>query len=143
MARKVIAVFESTLQKTYEWLHDILESLEWDDPQKAYQALRATLHALRDRLPMEVAVKLGAELPMLIRGFYYEGWKPLQTPIKIRHLDDFLELTRFYLNGSMEMQRQDIETIVTVVLSTMENHIDPGEIDHIMKVLPEPLLALF
>jgi uncharacterized protein (DUF2267 family) len=33
------------------------------------------LHALRDRLPPEIAVHLSAQLPMLVRGIYYEGWK--------------------------------------------------------------------
>ena len=68
-------VFDTTIQKTQVWLNDLMSELDWEDkPHKAYMALRTVLHALRDRLMVVVAVQLGAQLPMLIRGFYYEGW---------------------------------------------------------------------
>lgn len=46
-----------------------MEELDWQDRHAAYLALRATLHALRDRLTVEEVAELGAQLPMLIRGF--------------------------------------------------------------------------
>ena len=68
-------VFDGTLQKTNVWLNDIMNELDWQEhPYKAYLALRTVLHTLRDRLTIEEAVQLGAQLPMLVRGFYYEGW---------------------------------------------------------------------
>src|SRR3989344_3249696 len=97
MSKKHVAVFESTFQKTHEWLNAILLERGWEDMQKAYVALRGVLHALRDRLPLEVTVKLGAQFPMLIRGLYYEGWKPSLTPIKIHRVEDFLEFVREHL----------------------------------------------
>ncbi len=63
-------LFSSTLQKTHIWLKDLMEELWWDDQHRAYLALRATLHALRDRLTVDEAVHLGAQLPIIIRGFY-------------------------------------------------------------------------
>lgn len=66
-------VFDSTLQKTNEWLQQIMQQLGTDSRQEAYIGLRATLHTLRDRLPLEVVAHLGAQLPMLVRGIYYEG----------------------------------------------------------------------
>ena len=69
-------VFDTTVQKTNVWLKDIMQELGWEDRHKAYMGLRTTLHALRDRLTPEEAAQFGAQLPMLIRGLYYEGWTP-------------------------------------------------------------------
>jgi len=77
MSQTGVAAFDSTIQTTNVWLHDIMERLGWQDRHRAYHALRAVLHALRDRLPVDQAAALGAQLPMLVRGFYYEGWHPL------------------------------------------------------------------
>jgi uncharacterized protein (DUF2267 family) len=83
-------VFARTLHKTYEWLANLMGLLGVDDRQVAYQAFRATLHALRDRLTLEEVAQLGAQLPMLVRGFYYEGWDPTAKPLKLRHMEAFL-----------------------------------------------------
>jgi uncharacterized protein (DUF2267 family) len=83
-------VFDATLQKTNIWLKDIMQELGGEDRHKAYVSLRTTLHALRDRLTLEETAQFGAQLPMLIRGLYYEGWTPTGKPDKVRHKADFL-----------------------------------------------------
>jgi len=85
-----IRAFDSTIQTTNVWLNDLADRLGWQDKQRAYHALTAVLHALRDRLPVDQAVALGAQLPMLVRGFYYEGWHPADKPIKERKKEEFL-----------------------------------------------------
>jgi len=70
MSNNVLEVFDASLQKTQVWLNDLMSELDWQDkPQKAALALRTALHALRDRLTGEEAVHLGAQRPILIRGF--------------------------------------------------------------------------
>jgi uncharacterized protein (DUF2267 family) len=59
-----------------------LDQLKWQSKNSAYQALRGTLHALRDRLPKEEAVQLAAQLPLLIKGMYYDGWTLRDKPEK-------------------------------------------------------------
>ena len=68
-----VAALDHTVQETNAWLRAVAEQLHFEDRQHAYNALRAVLHALRDRLPPEVAVHFGAQLPTLVRGLYYEG----------------------------------------------------------------------
>src|ERR671934_238634 len=78
-----VEAFDTTLEKTDAWLNELSDELGTANRHQAYEVLRAFLHALRDRLPVESAAKLGAQLPMLVRGFYYEGWNPTHTPDKM------------------------------------------------------------
>ena len=57
-----------------------MEQLGTGDRKLAYNVLKATLHALRDRIGPENAIHLGAQLPILVRGIYYDGWQFAQTP---------------------------------------------------------------
>jgi uncharacterized protein (DUF2267 family) len=59
--------------KTNVCLKDLMEILDCPDRHEAYLALRATLHALRDRLTIEETAQLAAQLPMLIRGVLLRG----------------------------------------------------------------------
>src|SRR5919109_1281339 len=89
MSTTGLEVFDTTVQTTNQWLNEISEVIG-PDRQRAYDVLRAVLHSLRDRLTVDQAVHLGAQLPMLVRGIYYEGWKPSRNPQKYRSQEDFL-----------------------------------------------------
>jgi uncharacterized protein (DUF2267 family) len=82
--------FDKTVQESNLWLKDVMERLNTTDRHHAYSTLRAVLHALRDRIGPESAAHLGAQLPMLLRGLFYEGWDPTGKPSKERHEADFL-----------------------------------------------------
>src|SRR3546814_899771 len=94
MATTGLAVFDRTTHVTNEWLNDIAAELGTDDRRRAYAVMRATLHAVRDFLTVDEAAQFGAEMPILIRGVYYEGWKPSRNPAQDRHKEDFLERMR-------------------------------------------------
>ncbi len=90
MSQPRIAAFDSTLQTTNVWLQEILDRTGWIDRHRAYHALRTVLHALRDRLTVDGAAALAAQLPLLVRGIYYEGWHPADKPVKERKKEEFL-----------------------------------------------------
>src|SRR5207244_10803937 len=69
-------VFDDTIQRTNNWLKDLMQELNWSDRRKTYVVFRCVLHALRDHLSVRDAVYVGEQLPMLIRGAYYEHWEP-------------------------------------------------------------------
>ncbi len=85
--------FDKTVQESNLWLKDVMERLNTNDRHHAYSTLRAVLHALRDRIGPESAAHLGAQLPMLLRGLFYEGWDPTGKPTKERHEAAFLPIS--------------------------------------------------
>jgi uncharacterized protein (DUF2267 family) len=140
MTATSLDVFERTLQKTNIWLDDLMARMNWQDRHRAYSALRATLHALRDRLTVDEATQLAAQLPMLIRGFYYEGWDPTGKPIKERHKDEFLARIRHELRTDGQT---DPEQIARAVFGVLERRVTEGEIQDVRSVLPEQLKELW
>ncbi len=136
MSMAGLPVFDTTIQKTNLWLHEIMEDLEWDDRHKAYQALRAVLHVVRDHLPVTEAVHFGTQLPMLVRGFYYEGWRPTGKPVKDHSAEKFLSDVAEHFPKDPEI---DAEKVTRTVLSLLADHIPGGEIEKIMNVMPKPL----
>jgi uncharacterized protein (DUF2267 family) len=134
-----VDVFNSTLQKTERWLRDIREALGWDSDQRAYMALRAVLHTLRDRLPVIEAVHLGAQLPMLIRGFYYEGWNPLNNPLKLTR-EEFLFCVATHFRNDPDL---DLIPIVRTVFDVILGHTDAGQMIKIAGLLPRDFADLW
>lgn len=141
MSTTGLDAFDTTLQKTQVWLNDLMGELGWQGSRhKAYVALRSVLHALRDRLTVEEAVHLGAQLPMLIRGFYYEGWKLGRKPLKERHKEDFLAHIKAVFRGD---ETVDSEKVVRAVFKVLAHHITPGETKDIKGILPSELRELW
>jgi uncharacterized protein (DUF2267 family) len=133
-------VFDTTLQKTHSWLKDLMQVMDWQDRHRAYLAMRATLQALRDRLTIDEVAQLGAQLPMLIRGFYYEGWKPAGKPARERHKEQFLSHIREQFRDDPTIDAEGIARGVFLVLST---RIAEGEIEDVKHVLPGELRSLW
>ena len=134
-------IFDTTIQKTQVWLNDLMSELDWEDkPHKTYMALRTVLHALRDRLTVEEAIQLGAQLPMLIRGFYYEGWNLKGKPHKERHKEDFLDHIKQAFKGDVTVNPNQICRGVFKVLA---KHTSKGEIEDVKHVLPKALHELW
>jgi uncharacterized protein (DUF2267 family) len=139
MSTTGLEVFDRTIHKTNIWIKNLMEILGWDDRRQAYAALRATLHALRDRLTIEEAAQLSAQLPMLIRGFYFEGWDPTGKPERERHRSEFLAR----IQRELERYPVDPEEVARAVFLVMANRISEGEIEDIEHVLPHEIRDLW
>lgn len=139
MTERVPSVFHTTMHKSLQWLHEIEQQTGWHD-QRAYRALRATLHVLRDRLTVDQAAHLGAQLPMLVRGFYYEGWHPAATPRRdLSSKEAFLDAIRREA-GDPQM---DAETAACITFSILTAHLGAEEVRKVVDHLPKPVARMF
>lgn len=129
-----ISHFDETIHKTNTWLKEIMMAFEWDDRQTAYRALRVTLHSLRDHLPIEIVAHFSAQLPTLIRGIFFDGWKPSKAAKASRSLGDFLHPIHKAFDRDIY---PDAELIAQRVFSVIASHVSDGEIEHIEQALPK------
>lgn len=134
-----VTVLDHTMQLTNAWLNGVEDELVLDNHQEAYRALRAVLHALRDRLPPEVAIKLGAQLPILVRGFYYENWHAAGTPTRERHLEDFADHIASELPDNFPV---DALAAARGVFEILWEKLDPGEFEKMLHHLPASFRSL-
>src|SRR6267142_2009302 len=139
MSTTGLDVFDETIHKTNSWLKEI-SGILGSDRRGAYRALRAVLHVLRDRLTVEEAAHLGDQLPMLVRGIYYEAWRPAGKPEKIRSLDEFLERITAQM---AKAQPTDSEEAARAVFQVLVRHVSAGEIYDVIHELPEQIRTLW
>ena len=127
---------DHTVQLTHIWINDLDARLEWNNKPRSYRLLKAVLHAVRDWMPVNEAVDLGAQLPGLLRGAYYEQWRPAKTPIRKRSKEDFIAYVgEHFRNDPLEHPAQQV--IETLRLLTSK--ISPGEIEDVRHSLPEDI----
>jgi len=143
MTTTMIPVFQNTLAKSDKWLTEIANLLDWNDKKKAWKALRAVLHTLRDRLIVEESTDLAAQLPMLIRGMYFEGWNPRNKPIRIKKYDEFVDAVNEGFTDIDFGDNLEPEDITRAVLKVLSSHVSAGEIKDVIGSLPEELRELW
>lgn len=131
-----VDLIDRTVEKTNIWLKDLTNELNSDDRKLAYRVLRAYLHAVRDRLTVDEAAQLAAQLPELIRGIYYEEWVPSRTPVKYRTVDEFLRRVaeEAVLSGETEASYA-----CSAAARVLRRHVSEGEMHDVVAIFPEEL----
>jgi len=131
--------FSHAAQQAEQWVNELAEDLGWTE-RRAYRLLRSVLHALRDWLSMEEMTDLSAQLPVLIRGIYFEGWKPADTPVWERTKDDFV--TRIE-NDFADDLLNDTDAAIAAVFRLLDRHISAGEIAQVRNSMKKSLRQLW
>jgi uncharacterized protein (DUF2267 family) len=132
MSATGLDVFDKSIQSTNIWLDEIMEDMG-PDRQLAWHLLGAVLRTMRDRLSPDLAANLGAQLPLVVRGAYYDQYKPSALPEKTRSLDAFLGKIDEELKFGRPVSGQDA---LQVVCSVLAKHVDNGQIAKIWEALP-------
>jgi uncharacterized protein (DUF2267 family) len=134
-----MSTFEHATQKADVWIKDMMRELGTGDPHVAYHALSASLHALRDRLAVNEAAQLAAQLPLLVRGLFYEGWHPASTPVHLRRSEDLLLLVE---QKGGDGHGIDAERSLAATFEVLRRHVSAGELRSLANVLPPSLAEL-
>ncbi|KAB7614443.1 DUF2267 domain-containing protein [Amylibacter sp. SFDW26] len=116
MSAKGLEVIEHTAQITHEWINELKERLEWQSHRDVLRLLRVTLHQVRDHLLIDEMAQFSAQLPLLIRGMFFEGWVPKRTPIKQRHAVDFISDIEQHVGAVLDYRgAEDIRKVFELI----------------------------
>jgi uncharacterized protein (DUF2267 family) len=134
-----VDIVDRSAEKAHIWINDLAEELGTEDGQHAYRVLRAFLHALRDHLPVDEVAALAAQLPIFVRGVFYEGWNPSRTPEHRRDLDSFLVRIAREAQLAGETEASFAATAANRVL---DRHVSAGEGASVLHALPQHIREL-
>lgn len=129
--------FEHAIHTANIWQKATSEALGTDDRHLAHRVLRTWLHALRDRLTVDVAANFAAQLPELLRGIYYDGWDPSAVPVKY---DREGYINRFVQEA--KVTAEEVPRIAPAVATVVREHVSPGQLEAALNQLPHDIRAL-
>lgn len=127
-------------QVVAEWLNELNADLGWSEQGWAYLLLRETLHAIRDQLSVNEAADLAAQLPVLVRGIFFEGWQPAAMPIRARSKADLLARVASKFGKT---PLPDPERAVVAVLDVLRRHVSSGEIAQVRQSIRKPIREMW
>ncbi|MEV2225970.1 DUF2267 domain-containing protein [Nocardia vinacea] len=125
------------VQTAHDWLRAVADSLDTDDHAFAYRALRAWLHAVRDRISVGSSAHLAAQLPEVLRGAYYEGWVPTHVPVRHGSAEFVRQFAR-----EAGIEQEEVGPVTGAVTVALEDLFSPGQLNRIFAVLPMHLYGL-
>jgi uncharacterized protein (DUF2267 family) len=126
---------DRSMNNAIDWLKMVEMELVVNRDE-AYQATRSVLHALRDRLSIEEAAQLAAQLPMVLKGMFYDGWRPVGKPDRMRTKEEFFNRVSSELPPD-----RDPEAYTAAVLKVLDEKM-PGEMNDVRNTLPRDLQDL-
>jgi uncharacterized protein (DUF2267 family) len=138
MSATGLDVFDKTIQTTNTWLDEI-NAVLGPDRQVAWKVLSVVLHKLRDRIPVELSAHLSAELPLLVRGVYYDQYQPAKQPTDW-DLEQFIHEVAKWLSDTRPIDPRDA---VRTVFSVLSRHIPRGQIETVQGALPADLRSFW
>ena len=122
-----------------EWLKEIQEEFKWPDMDRVYDVSKAVLHATRDRLSVDEAHQLAAQIPMVMQRIFFHAYDPSHKPLLIRDKDKFLEHVREQF-GSRPL---DAENAVRVIARVLGRKISPGQWEDVLGSMPKEIRELY
>lgn len=139
MSATGLDVFDKTLQTTHIWLDEIVSDLG-PDKKLAWRVLGAVLHALRDKLPVDLSAHLSAQLPLLVRGLYFDQFEPSRVPSPVDAPEQFIADVVRRLDNTRGVDPKDA---IASVLGVLSRHVSEGQLGNVRHALPSRIAALW
>jgi uncharacterized protein (DUF2267 family) len=125
MSSKGLEVIDHSVQLTHEWINELGDRLDWPDQKQVLQLLRTVLTA---------------QLPILVRGMYYEGWRPAKTPDADRSKESFIARIEKHFTMDLNFSAEDD---IACVFRFLNGKVSPGEISDVRNALPPKIRELW
>ena len=138
MSEQGLEAIESSTQKTHEWIGSTAAATHLEK-RDAYKALRAVLHTMRDRLTLNDAVHFAAQLPMFLRGLFYDGWEPAKVPVKMSSTEFLQSVQQKIVSDEVIDPLRITRRVFAVIMS----FVGVGEMEKIKHCFPKDLQELF
>lgn len=139
MSANGLDVFDRTLETTHIWLNEICNDIG-PDKQVAWKVLSTVLHKLRDRLTLNLAAHLGAQLPLMVRGVYYDQFEPGKMPSECRSREEFVAEVAEWLRDTRPV---DPEEAIRSVFRVLSRHISEGQVKKVRDALPKSIRQMW
>ncbi len=140
MTAQGLEVIDHSVHLAHDWTNELAARLGWTSKRSTLRLMRVTLHRIRDHLLVDELAQFSAQLPIIIRGFLFEGWVPKRTPLKERHAAEFLSAIHSEMEGSEEYRGHDD---IKCVFDLLNARLSLGEIEDIRASLPSELRLLW
>ncbi len=142
MSRTGITSFTQAAQQAQQWVNELCADLNWNE-EHAYSLLRAVLRTLRDWLSPEEVADFSAQLPLLVRGIFFEGWNPSLSPASKRGKHDFILSVMQRFGQETKHTDAEIDKAITAVFDLLDRHISHGEIVQVRNSMKKSLRQLW
>jgi uncharacterized protein (DUF2267 family) len=139
MAMTGLEVFDKTLHTTNLWLDEINAEIG-PDRHLAWHVLGAVLRSIRDEMQVEQSAHFAAQLPLLIRGAYFDQYRPAVQPALARSQEDFLSRVQRELDGSRPVK---VELAAAAVMRTLNRHVTEGQVRKVRDALSKSVRAMW
>lgn len=140
MTTDKLDVIDHSAQMAREWVEDLTGRLGWSSRHNALRLLRVTMHQIRDHLPINEVAQFSAQLPLLVRGMFFEGWVPKRTPLRQRDADVLIASIGETFGDDVDYR--GLEDIACV-FELLNARISLGEIEDVRSTLPSEIRALW
>ncbi len=139
-----LKTLDTALSDTYAFLETVRQGLPFDDEpttQDAYHAARAVLQTLRERLPVDLCAALSSQLPVVVRGMYFEGFRPADQPADYRDLASWS--AKVYDRILLQNADFSAQDATKAVFTALNDKVDRGVAGKIFNALPHDVRDLW